>query len=57
MRAEGLPSGSALAARGSVDEGLYFGVMGSRSWRSNDGGAEDGVEMIGEMVTAWVDVD
>ena len=57
MRAEGLPSGSALAARGSVDEGLYFGVMGSRSWRSNDGAAEDGVEMIGEMVTAWVDVD
>ena len=56
FRAEGLPPWAALAARGSVDESLCFGIMRRSSRRSNDDVFEDRVEVIGEMVTTRVNI-
>ena len=53
LRGRGLPPGSPLAARSSVDELLIIGIVR----RSIDDFAEDWVKVKGKAMTAWIDVD
>ena len=47
----------ALAARGRIDEPFDVSIVRGRSRRSSNYGVEDVVKVIGEVMTAWVDVD
>ena len=45
-----------MATRRRVNKCLGVGVVRGRSRRSSDDGVEYGVKVVGEVVTAWIDV-
>ena len=48
---------AALAAWGCVYEGFLRWVVGHGGWRLCDNAFEDLVEMAGQLVASWIDVD